>query len=248
MKNLRPYLFSLLGALVAVAPIAVAAPVSAAAVISVDKQNSLADGDVITVSLSGIPATQGVYVQQCYQPQIGLRAATGLKCNGTLMQTDLMLWATMDRARGSQSAAVPLPFTVRETVTVGGSSYPCGTWDCYMVVYRDHRGLSDTSLDAIIPLVFLAKQDIKLRSLGLAKDKSRVGVGRSLMLRNTDLSTEQGVDLRVKSSTPKVCAVSRSSASTTVRFVAKGECLLTLSAKGDAVFKPFTSTVTYTVN
>ena len=248
MNNLRRILLTVSGVLVAVSPFASVSPAAAAVAVSLSQQTSLADGTVISIQLSGVPATQGVYVQQCYQPQIGLRAATGLKCNGSLQQTDVMIWATMDGARGSQSAVAPLQFTVREAVTVGGTTYPCGTWDCFLVVYRDHRGLTDTSLDVITPLVFLAKQDIKVRSLGLNKPETRINVGRSVVLRNSDLATEQGVDVRVKSSTPKVCVVNRSRATTTVRFVAKGDCTLVLSAKGDAVFKPLSMPVSYTVN
>jgi hypothetical protein len=222
-------------------------PASAAVSVSLSQQISLVDGAVIDVSLAGVPTTQGVYIQQCYRPTTGQRAATGLKCNGSLQQTDVMIWASMDGSRGSQSAAVPLKFTVRESVTVGGTAYPCGAWDCFLFVYRDHRGISDTSLDTIVPLVFLADQQVLPRAFGLPKNGAVVSVGRSVTMTNADMATEQGVDVRVRSASKSVCTVSRSSRTTTVRFVAKGECRLTLVAKGDAVFKALSETQTYTV-
>ena len=226
---------------------ATVAPVSAAVSVSLSQQISLVDGTVIDVALSGVPATQGVYIQQCYRPTTGQRAATGLKCNGSLQQTDVMIWASMDGSRGSQSAASPLKFTVRESVTVGGTTYKCGAWDCFLFVYRDHRGIFDTSLDTIVPLVFLAEQQVLPRTFGLPKNGAAVAVGRTVTMTNDNMVTEQGVDVRVRSASKSVCTVQRGATTTTVRFVAKGTCTLNVIAKGDAVFKALSETLTYTV-
>ena len=247
MNRIRRIALSIIGAAVAIAPLAIATPAAATLGVSLSQQISLKDGDVIEIRLAGVPATQGVYLQQCYRPEIGQRAATGLKCNGSLQQTDVMIWASMDGARGSQSAAAPLKFTVRESVTVGSDTFRCGAWDCFLFVYRDHRGISDRALDTIVPLVFLAEQQVKPRTLGLAKDGSAVRVGTSKRLNNDELVTEQGVDVRVRSTTPSVCSVSRTSVTTTVRFIARGDCNLALVAKGDAVFKSLNQRVSYKV-
>lgn len=246
-SRIRRTVLWLTSAFAVAAPLAVAAPASAAIAVSLSQQISLVDGTVIDVQVAGIPATQGVYIQQCYRPEIGQRAATGLKCNGSLQQTDVMIWASMDGARGSQSAAGPIKFTVRESVTVGSTTYQCGAWDCFLFVYRDHRGITDRALDTIVPLVFLAKQEVKPRSLGLPKPGSTVAVGSSRRLDNESLATEQGVDVRVRSATKSTCTVSRDSRVTTVRFVAKGECRLTLIAKGDAVFKALKEEISYKI-
>lgn len=247
MNRIRRIALSIIGAAVAIAPLAIATPAAATLGVSLSQQISLKDGDVIEIRLAGVPATQGVYLQQCYRPEIGQRAATGLKCNGSLQQTDVMIWASMDGARGSQSAAAPLKFTVRESVTVGSDTFRCGAWDCFLFVYRDHRGISDRALDTIVPLVFLAEQQVKPRTLGLAKDGSAVRVGTAKRLNNDELVTEQGVDVRVRSTTPSVCSVSRTSVTTTVRFIARGDCNLALVAKGDAVFKSLNQRVSYKV-
>lgn len=247
MKKFRKTSLAISGMLVVLSPLAVMSPAAAAVAVSLSQQVSLVDGAVVTVQLTGVPATQGVYVQQCYQPQVGQRAATGLKCNGSLQQTDVMIWASMDRSRGSQSAAGPLNFTVRETVTFGGTTYPCGVRDCFLTIYRDHRGLSDTSLDTIVPLTFLAPQTVKIRSFGLAKDGADVKVGGSLRLATGKMSTNQGTIVRIKSKTRRVCTVSPGKPTTTVRFISKGTCRLSVSAKGDVEYKPLGATVSYTV-
>jgi len=158
-----------------------------------------------------------------------------------------MIWASMDGSRGSQSAATPLKFTVRESVTVGSDTYRCGAWDCFLFVYRDHRGITDRTLDTIVPLVFLIDQQTRPRSFGLAKDGSSVRVGSSQRLSNEALVTEQGVDVRVRSATATVCTVSRTAMTTTVRYIARGSCNLTLIAKGDAVFKRLEQRISYNV-
>lgn len=247
MNPVRRIVVALVGAATLVAPFAVASPASAAVAVSLSQQISLVDGTVVDVRLAGVPANQGVYIQQCYQPSIGQRAATGLRCNGSLQETDVMIWATMDGARGSQPASAPLKFTVRETVTSGGVTYRCGAWDCFLFVYRDHRGIADRSLDTIVPLVFLAEQQVKTRSFGLAKDGAAVRVGSTMPLRTEAMVSEQGVDVRVRSATPGVCTVARGAVTTSVRFVARGNCELKVVAKGDAVFKRYSSKVTYRV-
>ena len=246
MKSLRRIVVTLTAALIVV-PLAVPPTASAAVAVALSKQISLSDGDQITVTLSGVPTTQGVYIQQCYQPQVGQRAATGLKCNGSLQQTDVMIWASMDGSRGSQSASAPLAFTVRDKVTVGTTVYECGAWNCSLFVYRDHRGIADTTLDTVVPLVFLAQQELKMRSFGLAKAGATVSVGKSMNLQTEEMVTEQGVDVRAKSATPSVCSVARGKVTTTVRFLTRGTCTLRFTAKGDAVFKPFVSEVSYKV-
>ncbi|MEY4400360.1 MAG: hypothetical protein RL072_225 [Actinomycetota bacterium] len=246
--NIRPKALTALLAAILIAPLASSSAASAAVAVSLSKQISLVDGEKISVTLAGIPATQGVYIQQCYQPKVGQRAATGLLCNGSLQQTEVMVWATMDGARGSQPASAPLTFTVRENVTVGSQSYECGPWNCFLFVYRDHRGLSDTSLDTITPLVFLAPQELKMRSFGLPKDGASVRKGATLNLQNDRMVTEQGVDARGKSLTPDVCTVTRGRGVTSVRFVNRGTCTLRFTAKGDAVYKQLVEKVTYAVS
>lgn len=240
--------------IVAAASVAVASPASAAVSVSVAKTTGLTDGEQVGVILADVPAAQGVYIQQCYQPRVGQRAASGLKCNGSLQQTDVMIWATMDGARGSQSAALPLIFTLRDTITTYEADgrtvkerLACGVDNCALFVYRDHRGLQDTTLDTIVPLNFLAEQTVRLRAMGLPKADSTQRVGTRLTLRASALQTQQKSVVRVTSTTPKVCSVSSTGSSTSVRFVARGECLLNLTAKATRTHLRLSQQVGYTV-
>lgn len=216
---------------------------------AVSKQASLIDGEKVTVSLSGVPAGQGVYVRQCYQASRGQRDTTGLKCNGSIQQTDLMAWATMDGARGSQPATAPITLTLRESVTVGGVSYPCGARDCSIFVYRDHRGLFDPSLDTVLPLMFLIEPTLRLRPLGLAADGDTVKAGTSVVVRNAALRTTDDARVNLRSATPKVCSVTKGSTTTSVRYLRAGTCTLSLKSRGDMVVtKNLDVSITHTVN
>ena len=226
-----------------------ATPASAAVTVSVSKPASLIDGDKITVTLSGVPAGQGVYVRQCYQASRGQRDTTGLKCNGSIQQTDLMAWATMDGARGSQPATAPITLTVRDSVTVGGVAYPCGARDCAVFVYRDHRGLFDASLDTVVPLMFLIDPTVRLKPLGLAADGSTVKAGSTVASRNASLRTTDDVRVNVRTLTPKVCSVTKGSTTTSVRYLRAGECTIALRSKGDMIVtKNLDVRLTYAVN
>ena len=257
MKNSRPYLLALLGALVMVAPISVAAPVSASTgvVITPSKSVGLIDGESITLTLTGIPATQGVYVRQCYLPALGQRDSTGLKCNGSLKRISEMIWATMNGARGSVSAAGTLTLPLKQTVVMYEAdgvtvkeSFPCGFTNCAIFVHRDHLGLQDASLDAVFPLTFLGKQVIKARQIGVPKNDTAQKVGSSIALRNSALATDQKSSVRVLSKSPETCSVAKGSTMTIVRFTKAGPCELQLVAKATKSHQRFVETFTYTVN
>ncbi len=256
MKNSRSCLLALLGALVTVAPISVATPVSASTgvIITPSKSAGLIDGESITLTLTGIPATQGVYVRQCYLPALGQRDSTGLKCNGSLKRISEMIWATMNGARGSMSAAGTLTLPLKQTVVMYEAdgvtvkeSFPCGFTNCAIFVHRDHLGLQDTALDTVLPLAFLGQQVIKARQIGVPKDDTAQKVGSSIALRNSALVTDQKSSVRVLSKSPKTCSVAKGSTMTIVRFTKAGPCELQLVAKATKSYQRFVATFTYTV-
>jgi len=247
MKRISKLFVSALAASVVASVLTVATPASAAVTVTLGKSSSLIDGEKISVTLAGIPAGQGVYVQQCYQPKVGTRAATGLKCSGSLQQTDLMIWATMDSARGSQPATAPLTFTVRRNVTTSTETLPCGMNDCAIFVFRDHRGISDTSLDTVVPLTFLGDQTLKLRAMGFPKPDSEQKVGASLKLSSSLLRTDQKGKVRVVSTNEEVCQVNNGGMTTTVRFAKRGRCSLQLIARSDSKYLRLTFDVAYRV-
>ena len=238
-----------------VAPVS---PVRAAIGVSVDKTSALVDGDTVSITLSGIPTGQGVYIRQCYKPTIGQRDSNGLKCNGSLQRTNEMIWASTVPGflrQGALNVGAPIPFGLRSRVIVYEAdglsikeSLPCGISDCAIFVHRDHLGLQDTSLDVIVPLTFLGTQTIKARKIGLLQDGETVQVGKALTLRNSYLFTDQKSRVRVLSDTAGICSVSRGASTTTIRFYKKGSCAIELVAKATATHLRFSSVLTYKVS
>jgi len=226
--------------------------VSAAATVGVSKTEKLADLEVVTISLAGIPAGQGVYVSQCFKPSLGQRAATGLICNGSVTETGTMIWATTDNSRGSQSAGGALSLMMRSRFTKTDANnvsktYDCGVSNCALFVYRDHRGITDTSLDAIVPLNFLPRQKITPAKLGLKKDGATYKVGQSVVISASKLVSSKGQKVFVSSfETRSICAVSGTTNST-IKFLKAGNCQLTLFSDGSAKFDQMIEKLTYIV-
>jgi len=226
--------------------------VSAAISVSVSKSEKLADLEVVTISLAGIPAGQGVYISQCFKPSLGQRAATGLICNGSVTETGTMIWATTDNSRGSQSATGTLVLMMRSRFTKVDANnvsktYDCGISNCALFVYRDHRGITDTSLDAIVPLKFLPQQSVSPAKLGLKKNGASYKVGESVAIGAAKLVSSKGRKVVAFSDeTRSICAISGTT-NLTIRFRKAGECRITLFSEGSAKFDQMIETLTYIV-
>jgi len=230
----------------------VASPVSAVVGVTIDQTTKLGDLQVVSIKLSSIPAGQGVYISQCFKPQMGQRAATGLICNGSLTEQGTMIWATMDAARGSQSATGQLTLMLRSSFTKVDTNnvittYECGLKNCSIFVYRDHRGLADTALDTIAPLRFLPTQDVAVASLGLKKDGAKYKAGTSVSIGASKLVTTKGQPVVVTSSeTRSICSTSGTT-SVVISFKKAGTCSVTLGAEGSANLDEMIKILTYIV-
>lgn len=234
--------------LVAVAP----AQVSAAVGVSVNKTEKLADLEVVSIKLANVPAGQGVYVSQCFKPTLGQRAATGLICNGSVTETGTMIWATTDGQRGSQSATGELVLMMRSSfskIDANGESktYDCGVSNCSLFVYRDHRGITDTALDTIVPLKFLPRQTVALAKLGLKRDGASYKAGESVVLSANKLISSKGQKVVVTSDETRSICTTTGTTSVTIKFRKAGTCRVTLFADGSSKFDQMIEVLTYTV-
>ena len=243
------------GALVALVSMlltVVPAPVSAAVSVSVSKTAKLTDLEVVSIKLASVPAGQGVYVSQCFKPTLGQRAGTGLICNGSVTETGTMIWATTDAQRGSQSATGELRLMFRSRFTkvdASGASktYDCGVSNCSLFVYRDHRGITDTALDTIVPLSFLPRQTVVLAKLGLKRDGASYKAGKSVSLSASKLKTSKGRAVYVSSDeTRSVCRTSGTT-NFVIKFRKPGTCQVTLFANSSAKFDQMIKVLTYIV-
>lgn len=230
----------------------VASPVSAAVGVTLSKTTKLSDLQVVSIKLSSIPAGQGVYISQCFKAQIGQRAATGLICNGSLTEQGTMIWATADASRGSQPVTDVLTLMLRSSFTKVdankvSTTYECGVNNCSIFVYRDHRGITDTALDTVVPLKFLPTQDVTVASLGLKKDGAKYAAGSSVSISASKLVTTKGQLVVVSSSeTRSICSTTGTS-TVVISFRKAGVCSVTLAAEGTSNLDQMIKTVTYIV-
>ena len=227
-------------------------PVSAAVGVSLNQTDKLADLQVVSIKLASIPAGQGVYISQCFKAQIGQRAATGLICNGSLTEQGTMIWATTDASRGSQSASTELVLTLRSSFTKVdankvSTTYECGLNNCSIFVYRDHRGITDTALDTIVPLKFLPTQDVAVASLGLKKDGAKYKAGSSVSISASKLVTSKGQQVFVTSPETRSICTTTGTSSVKIEFRKPGICSVTLSAEGSKNLDQMIKTITYIV-
>jgi len=241
-------LSALVSVLVAVAP----AQVSAAVGVSVSKTEKLADLEVVSIKLANVPMGQGVYISQCFKPTLGQRAATGLICNGSVTETGTMIWATTDGQRGSQSATGELVLMMRSSfskIDANGESktYDCGVSNCSLFVYRDHRGITDTALDTIVPLKFLPRQTVALAKLGLKRDGASYKAGESVVLSANKLISSKGQKVVVTSDETRSICTTTGTTSVTIKFRKAGTCRVTLFADGSSKFDQMIEVLTYTV-
>jgi hypothetical protein len=230
----------------------VVSPVSAAVGVALSQTTKLPDFQVVSIKLSSIPAGQGVYVSQCFKPQVGQRAATGLICNGSLTEQGTMIWATTDASRGSQSANDNLTLMLRSSFTKVdankvSTTYECGVNNCSIFVYRDHRGLTDTALDTVVPLKFLPTQDVTVASLGLKKDGAKYAAGSSVSISASKLITTKGQRVVVSSSETRSICSTTGTTSFVISFRKAGVCSVTLAAEGTSNLDQMIKTLTYIV-
>lgn len=112
--------------------------------------NIPAAGGPVSVSLTGLPANQGVYVVQCATAVVSPRPSLASNC-----ASSNMAWISSNSADwpAALSALTPQVFNVVPTFTVASSTFDCRVTACALFVRRDHNGgVSDFTLDTLVPL------------------------------------------------------------------------------------------------
>ncbi len=209
-------------------------------IVTVSKTANLAlAGETLTVSVSGIPTGQGVYVFQCASAVADPRPDS-TRCRSGMSDS---LWLSTAGSRGSRDASLAHQLTILNEFSNGGPTFNCSIVACGIFVRRDHEsGVPDYSLDKIIPISFVAptvtikpKATQKLPTIG-----STVKVGKSFSFKKT---TSANLPMVVTTSTSKNCRVAVKGTSFTVTGVKAGTCKLTLSQKGSSTANPLRATV-----
>lgn len=125
-------------------------PASATAFsVSADKSTNLvAAGDTVTVTLTGVPADQGVYVRLCKGTLAEVSQARPTQCFGQGAWVSL---SATQQGYGAGNAALPVALAVQAQF----DSVDCQVDACGIHIRRDHNGgSSDYSLDRFIPVTF----------------------------------------------------------------------------------------------
>lgn len=148
---------------------AVTSPVNASSplTVTVSKTSNLARvGESVNVSITGIPSGQGVYVFQCASDSLTPRpwARSGDPANkcgaisGGLWLSSPAL--SIPPSTFTTEASSPNPMRLERLLVVGSTTYDCAVTACSVFVMRDRQtpneALSDTTLDAIVPISFAA--------------------------------------------------------------------------------------------
>jgi hypothetical protein len=122
---------------------------SAATKVTLTPQNKVSKKNpVITIKVSGLPATHGLYFSQCMAPKVKGQAPTA--CNPAQASK---LWISAVEADQKMGALAP---TSKITLKVdkyfkGGD---CVHTKCVIYVTNDHNASNDRSEDQLIPFKF----------------------------------------------------------------------------------------------
>ena len=118
---------------------------SAATKVTITPQNKVSKKNpVITVKLSGLPTTHGLYLSQCMAPK--LKGEAPAACNPAKASK---LWVSALAADQQMGATAPTG-----KVTMNFKNGDCVHTKCVIYVTNDHNASSDRSEDQLIPFKF----------------------------------------------------------------------------------------------
>lgn len=219
---------------------AISAPANALSplTVTVSKTTNLAlAGETVSVSVSGIPTNQGIYVYQCASAGVSPRP-DATKCRSGMSES---LWLTTNGGMGAGVASQANQLSVVKEFTIGSTTFDCSVDACGIFVRRDHMGgSSDFSLDTLIPISFATltpapKAIQKVPAIG-----TKVKVGKAISFKK---KTSAGLLMVAKNSTPKICSVVVKGANFKVTGKKAGTCKITLSQSGNETNSPLKATV-----
>jgi len=178
---------------------------SATSQITLSKSASLAyEGELVQISINNFPSKAGLYVFQCAQPVMGVRAELS-KCNSADQ-----LWITSS-GRGS---FLPTATDIKIRLVGKFGAIDCTVDKCGLFFEFDRFAADDRSEDQFIPLTFsdgpatgsassqsAAKDPVK-QSVGQVRTSLRVGQTLTL-----PVNTDKGVALSYRNTTNKICSL-----------------------------------------
>ena len=122
---------------------------SAATKVTISPQNKVSKKNpVITIKMTGLPTTNGLYISQCMAPKVKGEAPTA--CNPS---KESKLWVSALEADQQMGAKAP---TGKLTIKVDKyfKDGDCVHTKCVIYVTNDHNASEDRSEDQLIPFKF----------------------------------------------------------------------------------------------
>lgn len=121
--------------------------------VAADRTANLAiAGDTVNVTLTGVPAEQGVYVRLCQGTLAEVATARPAICFG---QGSWVSTSATAISQGAGDATKPVALAVKAQFTSGTTAVDCTVQACGIHIRRDHMGgATDYSLDRFIPVTF----------------------------------------------------------------------------------------------
>jgi hypothetical protein len=146
----------LLGVGLLPAALAGAASAASPATVTVSPSSGLdRSGQTVSVSLSGVPAGAGVYLQWCPDNPAGTRWPAGTCASAP------QVWLSSNPAALAQGASAltadPVDLAVTPTITTAAGTTDCRSSACAVFLRLDHFSPGDTSLDTFVPVSFVAE-------------------------------------------------------------------------------------------
>ena len=212
--------------------------------VTLNKSTAIADGgENLTVTLTGIPSGNGVYIRQCQQSQTSARPTL---CNG------MGVWTSLDpgsQAQTATDATLPQTLPVAGLYTSNSTTVDCNKVVCGIFIRRDHLGASDLSLDTFIPLTFSTPVKSSQTIVpSLATGTHSVLKGKYSVLSADTMKTRNGQALVWSTSNASLCSVSSANHKKVVNFKKVGTCVVTARALGTNRLKQTDFKWTFKIN
>jgi hypothetical protein len=144
------------------------------------------EGEALTLSLSGVPSGQGVYILQCVAPIVdGARPTACVAQNKTI-------WASTVTSPGASALTPTMTVFVDRQIVAGGNAIDCSISNCGIFIRRDHNGPTDKTLDTFLPITFAPEYSVQV-----AKTSAIAYGGENLKVNVVGLTGSQGIYVRL---------------------------------------------------
>lgn len=198
-------------------------------------------GDSITVSVTGLTGTQGVYASLCKGAASAMAAPTD--CDPDQSH---MVWITGTGAQGSNKDSGKIT-AVSSFTAASGTKVDCLVDACVIYVRGDHNNASDYSLIRTIALTFAAggavkKADVPTATFnGVAAKPNVPGYLTYRVPATLVVTAESGLPVTLKSLTPD-CAVDGSKITA---LKGAGVCAIAAVTTGNDTYAAFSAAVNF---